>query len=263
MLAPLPTVESSDRGLLDLLRKEGALGIAELASAMDVTATAVRQRLGRLMGLGLITRETSKPARGRPSHRYALTDKALRQAGNNFVDLSLALWQEIRSIKDPEIRGGLLKRLSERMANEYRSQIQGDTLEERFESVVALFGNRNIPLGVEYVQRVDYVGTNLPGMSPESAGSSTAGCTPTAADAGNVEVVQSSPELPILSVWACPYPQLAEMDRGICSLEKMLLTDLLGTRVKLTECRLDGGNCCRFQTAAVPDILENSVLTAS
>lgn len=252
MLASPPTVESSDRGLLDLLRKEGALGISELASAMQVTATAVRQRLGRLMGLGLITRETSKPPRGRPSHRYTLTDKALRQSGHNFVDLSLALWQEIRSIKDPEIRTGLLKRLSERMANEYRSQIQGNTLEERFESVAALFGNRNIPLSV------DYVGTNLPIKTPNLAGN-----TSTSAAAANVEVVQSSPELPILSVWACPYPQLAEQDRGICSLEKMLLTDLLGTRVKLTECRLDGGNCCRFQTAAVPDILENSVLTAS
>lgn len=252
MLASPPNVESSDRGLLDLLRKEGSLGITELAAAMHVTATAVRQRLGRLMGLGLITRETLKPPRGRPSHRYALTDKALRQSGHNFVDLSLALWQEIRSIKEPEIRTGLLKRLSERMANEYRSQIQGNTLEERFESVAALFGNRNIPLSV------DYVGTNLPVTSPNAAVS-----TSTAPDDRSVEVVESSPELPILSVWACPYPQLAEQDRGICSLEKMLLTDLLGTRVKLTECRLDGGNCCRFQTAAVPDILENSVLTAS
>ncbi len=245
MLASPPTVESSDRGLLDLLRKQGACGITELASAMQVTATAVRQRLSRLMGLGLITRETSKPARGRPSHRYALTDKALRQTGHNFVDLSLALWQEIRSIKDPEVRGGLLKRLSERMANEYRSQIQGDTLAERFESVAELFGSRNIPFSV------DYVGSNLPRDSAS------------ASDSMNVEVVQSSPELPVLAVWACPYPQLAELDRGICSLEKMLLTDLLGSRVKLTECRLDGGNCCRFQTAAVPDILENSVLTAS
>lgn len=248
MLASPPTVESSDRGLLDLLRKEGACGIAELAVAMNVTATAVRQRLTRLMGLGLITRETTKPARGRPSHRYALTDKALRQSGHNFVDLSLALWQEIRSIKDPEIRSGLLKRLSERMANEYRSQIQGNTLEERFESVAALFGVRNVPVSV------DYVGTAVVEGDAK---------TQAVGDIhGNTEVVTMPTALPVLSVWACPYPQLAEQDRGICSLEKMLLTDLLGTRVKLTECRLDGGNCCRFQTAAVPDILENSVLTA-
>jgi DeoR family transcriptional regulator, suf operon transcriptional repressor len=250
MLASLPNVESSDRGLLDLLRKQGACSITELATAMQVTATAVRQRLSRLMGLGLVTRETTKPARGRPSHRYALTDKALRQSGHNFVDLSLALWEEIRSIKDPEIRGGLLKRLSERMANQYRSQIRGETLEERFESVVALFGSRNVPLSV------DYVGTNLPPAAPALAET-------TASAAIDVAVPVSSPELPVLSVWACPYPQLAEQDRGICSLEKMLLTDLLGTRVKLTECRLDGGNCCRFQTSSVPDILENSVVTAS
>jgi len=257
MLASPPNVESSDRGLLDLLRKQGACSITELATAMHVTATAVRQRLSRLMGLGLITRETTKPARGRPSHRYALTDKALRQSGHNFVDLSLALWQEIRSIKDPEIRGGLLKRLSERMANEYRSQIRGETLEERFESIAALFGQRNVPLSV------DYVGTNLPVAAATAAESPADGCTAPVSEPIDVAVPVSSPELPILSVWACPYPQLAEQDRGICSLEKMLLTDLLGTRVKLTECRLDGGNCCRFQTASVPDILENSIVTAN
>ena len=113
------STESSDIGILDLLRKAGPLGVAELAQAMQVTATAVRQRLVRLMAQGLIDRELARAGRGRPSHRYALTEKGRRQTGANFVDLALALWKEIRAIEDPEVRRGLLQRIAKTMAGMY------------------------------------------------------------------------------------------------------------------------------------------------
>src|SRR5262245_8227565 len=94
--------ESSDVALLDLLRKHGPLSIAQLKAPMQVTATAVRQRLVRLLAQGDIERTTERVSRGRPLHRYALTDKGRRRAGANFADLAIALWQEIREIKDPE-----------------------------------------------------------------------------------------------------------------------------------------------------------------
>jgi predicted ArsR family transcriptional regulator len=54
--------------------------------------------------------------------------------------------------------------------------------------------------------------------------------------------------LPILTAEACPYPDLAEQDRGICAVEKMMFSELVGENLRLSECRLDGGNCCRFET---------------
>src|SRR4051812_8152479 len=105
-------VKSSDTDLLELLRNRGPLGIPELAQSMHVTATAVRQRLARLMRNGLIQRTAVRPPRGRPSHRYALSERGRRQSGSNFADLTLALWQEVRAIRDPAIRGGLLQRLA-------------------------------------------------------------------------------------------------------------------------------------------------------
>ncbi len=56
--------ESSDIGILDLLRKAGPLGVTELAQAMQVTPTAVRQRLTRLMGRGLIERHLARAGAG-------------------------------------------------------------------------------------------------------------------------------------------------------------------------------------------------------
>ena len=45
--------ESSDAHFVALLRDRGPLSIAELTAAEGVTATAVRQRLNRLMEQGL------------------------------------------------------------------------------------------------------------------------------------------------------------------------------------------------------------------
>jgi len=66
--------------------------------------------------------------------------------------------------------------------------------------------------------------------------------------------VESSGELPVLTVWACPYPELAEQDRTICTMERMIFSELFGRNVHLDKCRLDEGkcrldegNCCTFE----------------
>src|ERR1051326_1835854 len=123
--------ETSDSGLVALLRERGPLGISELMTGMNVTATAVRQRLTRLMNHGLVQRETKKPARGRPSHRYSLTEKGRRQISSNFADLTIALWREVRSVKNPELRTGLLRRISKAMADSSRPKVQGQNTSER------------------------------------------------------------------------------------------------------------------------------------
>ena len=51
----------------------------------------------------------------------------------------------------------------------------------------------------------------------------------------------------VLTEHACPYPKLAEQDQGICNMERMMFSELLGQNVELTQCRLQGGSECRFQ----------------
>jgi DeoR family suf operon transcriptional repressor len=204
-----PEIVPSDVSILDLLRKQHSMSVTELAAAMGVTATAVRQRLIRLMAQGFIDRETDRAGRGRPSHRYALTNKGRRKTGANFGDLAIALWQEIRAISDPEVRGGLIQRLSRRLAEMYGERIEGTTVEMKMQSIADLFNDRQIPFTVE---------------SPPQPN-----------------------QLPVLTALACPYPDLAEQDRSICSMEKMLFSELLGESVKLSKCRLDGENCCTFE----------------
>ena len=198
-------ISPADVAILDLLRRCKSMTVAELADALEVTATAVRQRLNRLLASSLIERSSNSSGRGRPTHHYRITEKGRRQSGANFADLAIALWEEIRSIRDPEVRRGLMQRLATRLASIYGAQVRGDTLEEKMASLSELFGERQIPLTVGF-----------------------------------------EGELPILQADACPYPGLAEQDRGICAMEKNMFAELLGEDLKLSECRLDGSNCCTF-----------------
>jgi predicted ArsR family transcriptional regulator len=62
--------------------------------------------------------------------------------------------------------------------------------------------------------------------------------------------VESEAGLPVLTALACPYPDLAEQDRDVCTMEKELFTEVLGENLRLDQCRLDGGKCCQFATSA-------------
>ena len=199
-------VALSDLAILDLLRKREAMTVAEFSESLGVTATAVRQRLNRLMAQHLIERSAAKNGRGRPKHWYRLTSKGLRKAGSNFSDLAVALWQEIRAIRDPEVRRGLLQRVAKRMAVMYADTVEGKTLEQKVSALADLFGERRVPL----------------------------------------ELDKTGP-LPVLKAVACPYPELADQDRSICAMERLLFAEVLGADVRLVESRLDGKPACVFE----------------
>ncbi len=201
---------NSDADLLDLIRIAGPLSVTELADAMEVTATAVRQRLTRLMGQSMIQREAIRAGRGRPKHRYSLTDKGLRQTGSNFTDLALTLWREIRDTGDQNLSRDVLRRISRALASGYAAQIQGGTPQERLKSLAELLNQRRIPATV-----------------------------------GSTASKQST-----LTAHACPYPNLAEEDKNICQMEKMMFSELIGSELELTQCRLNGGGDCRFETGS-------------
>jgi predicted ArsR family transcriptional regulator len=114
----------------------------------------------------------------------------------------------LRDIKDPEIRRGLLERVSRRLADKYLIEVQGGSSEERMRALAELFRQRRVPVDVE-----------------------------------------SRDGLPVINARACPYPEVAEFDRSICAMERMLFSELVGETLKLAECRLDGDACCRFEPA--------------
>jgi predicted ArsR family transcriptional regulator len=154
---------------------------------------------------GYIERTAAKMGRGRPSHQYSITSQGRRQAGVNFADLAMALWWEVRAIKDPEVRDEILRSISSRLASMYSEHVDGGSVSERMEAVASMFRQRDIPFEVDH-----------------------------------------SEGLPVLKALACPYIDLADDDRSICRMERMLFSEMVGASMQSTHCRLDGDRCCAF-----------------
>ena len=142
-------LSENDQSMIAILRKSSPMTVGELTGAMGVTATAVRQRLNRLMALNLIERSHTVEGRGRPSHQYSLTDEGRRSSANNLGDLAVVLWQEVQQIADAETRQRVILGAVQRLAEKYESETSGRSTEERMQSIVELFAERQIPISFE------------------------------------------------------------------------------------------------------------------
>ena len=144
------SVHNSDHAILELLRDHEQLPVNQLSELLDVTATAVRQRLTRLMLQGFIERFNERHGRGRPQHFYRLTSAGRREVGQNFADLAMVLWQEFCAIEDEALKQRMIESIARRLASKYAREIRGVSLEEKMASIAELFGQRKIPVAVEH-----------------------------------------------------------------------------------------------------------------
>jgi predicted ArsR family transcriptional regulator len=206
--------ESSDRELLDLIRRRGPLTVIEMADLLGVTGTAVRNRLARLLATGLVERRAEHAGRGRPRHRYQASALAHKRLGQNYAELALALWEEMMgTVADRKLRRVLFTRLTDRLAEMYRTKVTGEEWEGRLVQLSHVLHDR----GVE------------------------------------AEVARDEAGLaPILRQHSCPYYELAEVDRAICALERKMFEKVLGRGLRLSQCRLDGDRSCDFQAKQAP-----------
>jgi predicted ArsR family transcriptional regulator len=206
-------IEAADRSLLDLIRRSGPLTVAEMATRQGVTPTAVRNRLTRLVGSGMVERRAEHGGRGRPKHTYEASVEAHKRLGQNYADLAVVLWDEMmRTVEDRKLRRILFGRITERLADLYRSQVTGDEWEGRLVQLGSVLHDRGI----------------------------------------ETEVVWSEGGLsPVLKQHSCPYYELAEVDRAVCAMERKMFEKVLGRGLRLSQCRLDGHRSCDFEAKPV------------
>jgi len=139
---------ASEAEVIDLLRLRGRLSTQALCEELEVTTTAIRQRVERLLAREFVGRVATKHGRGRPRHVYYLTQKGQRYAGVNLADLAISAWEAIQEIGDDELRNRLVDDIFERMGRRYATEIDGAVPAERMESLARLFRARRIPYRV-------------------------------------------------------------------------------------------------------------------
>lgn len=208
---PDEPIRPVDQLVLDLLRREQGLSIQELMDRLEVTATAIRQRIERLESAGFIEKKKRSIGRGRPQFNYFLTDMGWRQAGVTYSELAISLWTAIGEIDDQKLKTQIIERVAQKMGDCYKTELPDASIGERMRSLAGILSTRKVP--ASYLCDKD-----LPVLE-----------------------VHACPYPGLVDSGA---------DRSVCQLEQEALSQALGHEVHLSKCRLDGHGCCQFSPVA-------------
>ncbi|TWU05606.1 helix-turn-helix transcriptional regulator [Stieleria varia] len=216
--------------------------IGQLTECLGVTATAVRQRIERLLQQGLIDREKVVEGRGRPTFRYRLTVEGYRRSGADPTELADAMWREILALPDEVVRQQLIGSIAQRLGRQFAAKIDpNDSFNQRVAKLSTLLAQRQVQHRLTIREK-----------TPEYT-------SPTSGANANGESLpgENTVELPVLDIGSCPYPSLTDAsgDRSMCRMEEEIFSRALGTPVELSRCRLDGDDCCQFSAVATRENL--------
>lgn len=128
-------IDGSERDFLRRLHRRESATIQDLCSDLGVTATAVRQRLSRLVAGGYVVRKEVREGRGRPHHTYSISERGLRELGDNYSELATILWGELKNIPDSHVRQVIFGRIEETLIARYGRGVNGQTVRERVEQL--------------------------------------------------------------------------------------------------------------------------------
>lgn len=143
------SLEEGDEQFLQRLHKVGGGSVQELCDVAGVTATAIRQRLTRLQGLGLVERQVVRAGRGRPHHTYQLTDLGQRHLGDNYAELALLLWDELHGIEEPSVRERVTNRIRDALVRRYGAVVTSESLVKRLDELSSSLSSHGFRVEVD------------------------------------------------------------------------------------------------------------------
>jgi DeoR family transcriptional regulator, suf operon transcriptional repressor len=191
--------------VLKAIQLRGQARINELADDLGVTASAVRQHLTQLQASGAVRARKVREGVGRPYYLYSATPEAHNLFYKDYGELARLLLDEVAATQGPQALQSVLRRITDRLAEKYRQEIEGLELADRISAWAELLDRRGVTVQIEKTED-GYVVTE----------------------------------------YGCPYQNVAMENRAICEMERQVMTRLLGSGVKLTQCVLDGHHGCRF-----------------
>ncbi len=138
--------------LVEVLRA-APQSVSALAKALDLSEVAVRHHLQVLESDGFVSGETvRRKTRGRPSLRYALTDKARRLFPDNSADLANELLDYLSGEHGRSELQRFLRWRAERHAGRYAAALEGaDSLDERVGRLAQVLSDDGFDSSVETV----------------------------------------------------------------------------------------------------------------
>jgi len=128
-------ISQSDREFLESLNRQGTSTISEICEREGVTTNAVRQRLTRLLATNHVDRETIRAGRGRPQHKYRVSEDGKKLLGNNYSELAAILWKQLQKISDDNVRQSVIHQLKDTLIERYGGPSENGDTKVRFEQL--------------------------------------------------------------------------------------------------------------------------------
>jgi predicted ArsR family transcriptional regulator len=133
--APTPPTR---RAVLELLKRHGPQTVAKLHELLGLSRVAVRRHLEALESEGLVEQTTRAPGRGRPAHRYALTDAGNELFPRNYQQLANQLLEAVRAELGPAAVERLFAHRQQALARQYAERTAGRGLPELASELAAI-----------------------------------------------------------------------------------------------------------------------------
>jgi len=127
---PLASLPATRRAMLTYLKKQGDASADELASALAITASAVRQHLAGLGADGLVTHSSARHGPGRPVHRYRLSETGELLFPRAYGTLTTELLEYVED-HDPALLTQIFERRGRRRLEHTKARLEGLPFESR------------------------------------------------------------------------------------------------------------------------------------
>lgn len=198
-------ITSAGMRIINLLVGQPPQAIAEMIESLNVTRTAITEQLSELIEAGYVERTVEKlSSRGRPRHRYGVTDLALTILfpGNQGVVVP-SLWKRLEMTCGLSISEQIQEAIALDLAATYKKSVDGDTLPERLDQFCKELNARKI---VSEVRKNEKGATEL--------------------------------------VWKTnPFISMQDGTDRYNKIATRMVSEILGVSVKLTASRLSGNYC--------------------
>jgi DeoR family transcriptional regulator, suf operon transcriptional repressor len=200
--------DTQQKLLTSLLESKAGLTVDELAGALEITRTAVKQHLSGLEKLGYV-QHTSAKSGGRPRFVYTLTESGIDLFPKRYSWFSRIMLENLRKKIGPEEFGDYMHDLGVDMSAAAIPRLVGKTRIERI---------------VEIVKIMNEAGFAARAVSPGA-----------------------SEKLPRIECKNCVFHDLSKDYTEVCRFDLGFLSGLMGAPIEHLECMQRGGQACRFR----------------
>ena len=136
------------RAILLTIKKHGEARAEELAEALAITPSAVRQHLSALVAEGLLGVREQRGAAGRPKHFYSVTSAAEDLFPKTYGDLTCELLDYLAA-DEPGMVDRLFDRRRQRRVEEAEARLAGRSFPERVEELARILDEDGYLAAVE------------------------------------------------------------------------------------------------------------------